>query len=476
MLQSLLGRSNSEYRKSNRKIFILLQNLTNMTTTRRSFLKSSLTATAGIALSSPAFATFRASPNASIKVAIMGVRSRGNALAKAFAAQKNCDVSWICEVDDRYVQKTLKDIEPFQPKAPKVEKDVRKVLEDQSLDALVIAAPDHWHAPAAIMACQAGKHVYVEKPCSHNPREGELLVEASKKYNRVVQMGNQRRSWPNVMQAIQELHSGIIGRVYFANAWYANTRPSIGFGKVAKVPTELDFELWQGPAPRQAYRDNIHPYDWHWFWHWGTGEALNNGTHFLDLMRWGLQVDYPSRVVSSGGRYHYKDDWQTPDTQLINLDFEEGKSMVWESRSCNGYPVHGTSAGIMFHGEGGSMLIPSGNEYSVFDNGRSPKLIKQITPETVREGQPNQQNLVGPGSFYDAPHVLDFLDAIRHGSSPRSEIEGGHKSVLLCQLGNIAYRTARSLNIDQRNGHIIGDPEAMKLWSRTYEPGWEIRV
>lgn len=450
--------------------------MTTPTSSRRTFLGSSLLAASGLMLDPYSFSALSSSsPNKKIQVAIMGVRSRGNALAKVFAAQKDCEVTWICEVDDRYVQKTLTDIAEFQKKAPKVEKDVRKVLEDSSLDALVIAAPDHWHAPAAIMACQAGKHVYVEKPCSHNPKEGEWLVAASRKYNRVVQMGNQRRSWSNVQQAIEELHSGAIGRVYLAKGWYANTRQPIGFGKTAPVPAHLDFELWQGPAPRRTYQDNVHPYNWHWFWHWGTGEALNNGTHFLDLMRWGLEVNYPSRVISSGGRYHYKDDWQTPDTQMINLDFEEGKSMLWESRSCNGSRMHDTSAGVMFYGEGGSLLIPSGNAYTIYDNSRNPKVIKSVS-ETDLVDQPDQQNTVGPGSWYDAPHALDFLNAIREGSVPRSEIEGGHKSVLLCQLGNIAYRTGRSLNIDQRNGHIIGDPEAMKLWSRSYEPGWEVRI
>ncbi len=414
------------------------------------------------------------SPLRKITVAIMGIRSRGNALAKVFAAQPDCEIAYLCEVDERYFEQTLKDIAPFQERKPKLEKDIRKVLEDKDLDAIVIAAPDHWHAPAAIMACQAGKHVYVEKPCSHNPREGELLVEAAQKYNRIVQMGNQRRSWSNVIACMRDLHSGIIGNVYFAKGWYANTRQPIGFGKQTAVPTHLDFDLWQGPAPRKPYRDNIHPYNWHWFWHWGTGEALNNGTHFLDLMRWGLQVDYPSKVVSIGGRYHYNDDWQTPDTQTISVSFENGKAFTWESRSSNGFHLHGYSAGVVFHGEGGSVLLGSGNAYTVFDNSRNPAVIKEVKQEDTE--QPDQQNTVGPGSWFDAPHALNFLQGIREGEKQRSAIEGGHKSVLLCQLGNIAYRTGRTLNIDQRNGRIIGDPEAMKLWSREYEPGWEIII
>lgn len=445
---------------------------------RRQFVNTIAAAGASTSLfANPTFSIFKdGAPLRKITVAIMGIRSRGNALAQVFAAQPDCEIAYLCEVDERYFEKTLKAIAPFQDRKPKLEKDIRKVLEDKDLDALVIAAPDHWHAPAAIMACQAGKHVYVEKPCSHNPREGELLVEAARKYNRIVQMGNQRRSWPNVRACMRDIHSGIIGNVYFAKGWYANTRQSIGFGKEAPVPAQLDFDLWQGPAPRKAYRDNIHPYNWHWFWHWGTGEALNNGTHFLDLMRWGLQVDYPQKVVSIGGRYHYNDDWQTPDTQTISVSFEKGKSFTWESRSSNGFPLHGHSAGVVFHGEGGSIVLGSGNAYTVYDNGRKPAIIKDVKENDNENDQPDQQNTVGPGAYFDAPHALNFLQGIREGEAQRSEIEGGHKSVLLCQLGNIAYRTGRALNIDQRNGRIVGDPEAMRLWSRQYEPGWEVLV
>jgi hypothetical protein len=272
------------------------------------------------------------------------------------------------------------------------------------------------------------------------------------------------------------LHSGIIGNVYFAKAWYTNTRESIGYGKTTAVPDYLDFDLWQGPAPRRPFQDNLHPYNWHWFWHWGTGEALNNGTHFLDLMRWGMQVDYPSRVVSTGGRYHFKDDWQTPDTQIIDLQFEANKAMSWESRSCNSMPLHGYTAGVAFHGDGGTMIVGSGNEYTVYDNSRQQKIIKEVTADSSASSEVNSRNTTGPGSFYDAPHTLNFLQGIREGEILRSEIEGGYKSTLLCQLGNIAYRTGRALHIDQRNGRIVGDMEAMKLWGREYEKGWEITV
>lgn len=407
-----------------------------------------------------------------LRVAVMGVASRGKALATAFAAAPDCEVTYICEVDKRYVQDALNVVKPHQERVPKVEKDIRKVLEDKDVDVVAIAAPDHWHAPAAIMALQAGKHVYVEKPCSHNPQEGEWLIQAAQKYGGKVQMGNQRRSWSQVQACLRDLHDGVIGRVYYANAWYVNNRPSIGHGKTISAPGELDFDLWQGPAPRRSYQDNLHPYNWHWFWHWGTGESLNNGTHFLDLMRWGLQVDYPSLVVSTGGRYHYQDDWETPDTQVISLDFPGGKSMTWESRSCNTMPIQGDGAGITFYGDGGSIVLGSGNGYTVYDNDRRPKEIKKVTESTSREANPDAQNTYGPGLKYDIGHVENFLTSIRENTPLASEIVGGQKSVLLCQLGNIAYRTKSALHIDPTNGHIINQPQAQALWGRDYEPGW----
>lgn len=441
---------------------------------RRSFIKTTTAAGIGTGLAiSPLRFFAQGSPLKKINVAIMGVRSRGKALTANFAAQKDCEVAYIVDVDDRSLEPAWEGMSGFQKKKPKFEKDIRKVLEDKDIDAIAIAAPDHWHAPAAIMACQAGKHVYVEKPCSHNPQEGEWLVQASRKYNRVVQMGNQRRSWPNTSQAIREIQDGLIGKAYYARGWYANTREPIGFGKAMAAPDYLDFDLWQGPAPRREYRDNVHPYNWHWFWHWGTGEALNNGSHMIDLMRWGMEVDYPTRVVSTGGRYHYKDDWETPDTQIISFDFEDGRSMTWEGRSCNGHLIEDTGAGVIFYGEKGTLVIRGNDTYVVYENTSERKVIKDVKQADAAD---QTTNTVGPGMKFDFPHVENFLNAIRNGTPLNSEIEGGYKSTLLCQLGNIAYRTGRTLNIDQRNGHIIGDPQAQELWGRTYEPGWEINV
>lgn len=408
--------------------------------------------------------------NEKITVACMGVNSRGLAVGKNFANQKNCEVLHVCDVDSRASAICTKEIENEQKRRPAETQDFRKALEDKNLDALIVTAPDHWHAPAALLACSAGKHVYLEKPCSHNPNEGEMLVKAAQKYNLLIQMGNQRRSWPNVAQAITELHNGIIGKPYFAKTWYTNNRPSIGIGKKTAVPSWLNYDLWQGPAPRLPFQDNILHYNWHWFWHWGTGEALNNGTHMVDLARWGLQVDFPTSVSSQGGRYRYQDDQQTPDTQIINIEFANKSLITWEGRSCNGASIEGQSVGVIFYGENGSMQIDSGNSYKIFD------LKNNIIKEVKNNFEIDPRNLSDPSQQLDALHIVNFFDGIRNGTKLKSDIDSGHKSTLLMQLGNIAQRAGRTLKIDPKTGRILNDSQAMKFWQRTYQLGWEPKV
>ncbi len=443
---------------------------------RRSFIKKTTAASAAVSLSgilpvmsAKSYGRIIGS-NERIAVSVMGVNSRGKALASNFARQDDCDVLHICDVDSRAILACQENLEGIQEIKTKGFRDFRESIQDKDIDALVIAAPDHWHAPAALLAMQAGKHVYLEKPSSHNPNEGELLIQAARKYDKAVQLGNQRRSFPNVIQGMQELKEGVIGRAYFGKGWYANNRGSIGTGKESAVPDWLDWELWQGPAPRKAYRDNVVHYNWHWFWHWGTGEALNNGTHMIDLLCWGLEVDYPVKVSSNGGRYRFQDDWETPDTQVINLDFEEGVTMTWEGRSCNGKSIEGSGAGVIFYGENGSMLFPGGNNYTIFD--LRNHIVKEVKAEQMDTG-----NLVSPFDILDAMHIQNFFDGIRNGSSRlNAEIESGHKSTLLVQLGNIAWRVGHSLEVNPENGHILGDEEASTYWSRSYEPGWEMRL
>lgn len=447
-----------------------------MKDSRRNFIKKAAAGSAAVMAGGilPGFSAVSykriVGANEKLRASVMGVNSRGNALAQNFAFQSNCDVIHICDVDSRAIEKCVANVEKVQGIKPKGFSDFRKSLEDKNVDILVVAAPDHWHAPAALLGMQAGKNVYLEKPCSHNPNEGEMLVEAAKRYRKSVQMGNQRRSWPNVMQAIDGLKNGIVGRPYFGKGWYTNNRESIGIGKEVPVPGWLDWDMWQGPAPRKAYKDNIVHYNWHWFWHWGTGEALNNGTHMVDLLRWGMDVGYPVKVSSNGGRYRYKDDWETPDTQIISFDFDQGVSMTWEGRSCNGKHVEGSSVGVVFYAEKGSVVISGGNDYKVYD------LENNIIKEANNETGINPRDAANPSSHLDALHIRNFFNNILNGEPLKSDIDGGHKSTLLVQLGNIAQRVGHSLEINPENGHIVGDREAQKLWSREYEKEWEMKL
>jgi predicted dehydrogenase len=252
------------------------------------------------------------------------------------------------------------------------------------------------------------------------------------------------------------VHAGEIGRVLMSRGWYTAVRKPIGRGKPAPVPTGLDYALWQGPAPERPYRDNLIHYNWHWFWHWGTGELGNNGIHSLDLCRWGLQVDYPRRVVAGGGKYYFDDDQETPDTHTVTFDFGD-KVIAWEGRNWHHRGFEDSTFGFAFYGDRGS-LVCNGNAYTIYDAGD-----KQIARQTE-------------GFAGHDPHLLNFLSCIHSGARPHADIEEGHKSTLLCHLGNIALRTAHTLNLDPATGQVQDDPAAAALWSREYRPGWEPKV
>ncbi|HUY92932.1 MAG TPA: Gfo/Idh/MocA family oxidoreductase [Pirellulales bacterium] len=423
---------------------------------RREFLTHTAATGAALAVwSEVAVAEANKSAGDRLVVAVMGVNGRGSALASSFAAQPNAAVAYICDVDERAIAKGMAAVAKHQKEQPAALVDFRKALDDPAIDALVIAAPDHWHAPATILACAAGKHVYVEKPACHNGREGQLMVAAARKHKRSVQLGSQRRSSPGITEAVSRLQKGEIGRVLFARAWINSVRPSIGHGQPADVPAWLNYELWQGPAPERAYRDNLIHYNWHWFWHYGTGELGNNGIHGLDVCRWGLGVDYPERVVCGGGRFHFDDDQETPDTQVVTYNFGD-KAINWEHRTWNKRGLENESFGVVFYGENGSLVV-TGRGYKVFD-------------------KDNKEVVSGETGYSDALHVGNFLTSIRTGERLNAEIEEGVKSTALCHLGNIAYRTGRTVNFDPAEQKILGDEEQAALWSREYRQGWEPQV
>jgi predicted dehydrogenase len=267
------------------------------------------------------------------------------------------------------------------------------------------------------------------------------------------------------------VHEGIIGNAYFAKGWYANNRKPIGIGKKIAVPANLNWDLWQGPAPREDYRDNLVHYNWHWFWNWGTGEACNNGTHEIDCMRWALGVDFPTKVTSGGGRYAAKDDWQTPDTQTITFEFGSNKSIAWEGISCNNYSVQGSGRGFVIYGDKGTLVNKGGDDYKIFD--AANKLIAEAKDAAATD----TINPLGPGENLDGYHFRNFIEAIRKDTPLNGEVAEGHKSVLLCHLGNISQRVGRTLHCNpNEGGKIINDKEAQKLWGRDYQPGWEPKV
>jgi predicted dehydrogenase len=435
--------------------------------TRRDFLDTVAVGAAGLAIRSTAKSYGQIlGSNDRLNFAIMGLRWRGYAHLSALMANKDASrVSHICDVDSDIRAKFAGIAEHELGYAPASEKDFRHVLQQKEVDVVTIATPDHWHTPLAIAALQAGKHVYVEKPCSHNPAEGALLVQAQQKYQKHVQQGTQQRSCGRTMEAVDKIQNGLIGRAYFAKGWYSNSRKSIGTGKEVPVPPQLDWDLWQGPAPRKPYMDNIHPYNWHWFKHWGTGETLNNGTHSIDLCRWALGVDYPNTVIATGGRYQFKDDWQFYDTLVTNFDYGD-KLISWEGRSCSGIKYMGQNAGLAVTGTTGSVFIygDGGSGYEVFDiKGESRGVFKDDATQFYDKFD---------GDVATAAHFANLIAAIRKGDKLHAPISEGNIVVTMLQLSNISWELNRELRLDVKNGKIENDPQAMAHWARAYEHGW----
>lgn len=441
-------------------------------TTRRSFIKKTTAGTAavtlgGLILPNTSYANILGA-NDRINVATIGIRSRAKAHVKAIHADPNAKILYSCDVDDVILEEHNAWCQKTIGYVPKVEKDFRKILEDKNVDAIFIATPEHWHAPMAIMAMQAGKHVYVEKPCSHNPHENQLLVAAQKKYGKKVQMGNQQRSAATSISAIKDIRDGIIGKVYKGEAYYSNNRGSIGIGKKIDVPKTLNWDMWQGPAPRRDFKDNIHPYNWHWFRNWGTGEMHNNGTHEIDICRWALGVDLPESVASFGGKYAYEDDWEFVDNQQVTYKFADDKFITWTGHSRGIMKPERPGRGATIYGSKGTIQLDR-NFYKLFDLGGNPIKLEfeksaSATTNTRGEGQ------------LDVNHVANFFASIRTDKSLHAEIKDASISTMLCHLGNMAQDAGETLKIDTVSGKVLNNDKIMKNWKREYAKGWEPKL
>ncbi|MBB6142944.1 putative dehydrogenase [Silvibacterium bohemicum] len=437
--------------------------------TRREFLDTLAVGAAGLAVGSTAKSYSQIlGSNDRLNFAVIGLHSRAYAHLSSLKANKAAArITHLCDVDSNTLDKFAKDTQQELGEAPSTKRDFREILAIKEVDAITIAAPDHWHTPMAIAGLQAGKHIYVEKPCSHNPGEGALLVRAQQKYGKLVQMGTQQRSSPHTIEIVDKIHNGLIGRAYYAKAWYSNTRKSIGFGKEAPVPSQLDWELWQGPAPRRAYTDNIQPYNWHWFRIYGTGETLNNGTHEVDVCRWALGVDYPNRITASGGRYTFKDDWQFYDTLVTSFEYDE-KLISWEGKSCSGMKIYNRDRGSTIMGTTGSALVDR-DGYEVYD-------LKGNKVDEFKLGkQTSSSDLIGADSMTDA-HFANFIAGIRKGEKLNAPVSVGNVAVTMLQLSNIAWEVQHELHLDSKDGKVLNDAQAMAMWEREYEKGWAPRL
>jgi predicted dehydrogenase len=433
--------------------------------TRREFLDALAVGAAGLALRTTAksYAQILGS-NDRLNFAVIGLNGRAYAhLASLKANKSDARIAHVCDVDSNILKKFADSVQQEMGEAARTEKDFRAILEQKDVDAVTIATPDHWHTPMAIAALRAGKHVYVEKPCSHNPAEGEMLVQAQRKYQKLVQMGTQQRSSQFTIEIVKKIHDGVIGRPYFAKAWYVNTRKSIGTGKEVPVPPQLDWDLWQGPAPRRPYKDNLHPYNWHWFRIYGTGETLNNGTHEVDVCRWALGVDFPLRITSSGGRYQFKDDWEFYDSLVTSFEYPD-KMLSWDGKSCQGMKYYGRDRGSTIMGTTGTVLIDRGG-YEIYN------LKGNKTSEFKASDAASSGDLIGRDSMTDA-HFANFIASIRKGDQLNAPVAVGNVAVTMLQLSNIAWEVNRELRLDAKDGRIQGDSEAMKMWGREYEKGW----
>jgi predicted dehydrogenase len=388
-----------------------------------------------------------AGANDRVRYAIIGVGSRGSAHIREILPGSNVEIAALVDPDGNRTETAASTVFQKTGKRPKLESDMRRIFDDKDIDAVTIATTNHWHTLTAIWAMQAGKDVYVEKPVSHNIFEGIKLVETARKYKRIAAGGTQRRWWGRFRKAVEMMHAGAIGDIYQANFLFPGSRDSIGFKEPKEVPGWLNWDLWLGPAPTQPYHENLVHYNWHWFWDFGNGELGNNGIHMIDVVRWAMQRKMPVKVQCTGGRFGYKDQAQTPNTQNVTWVYEDGAMIVGQLRGL--YTQEPMSWD--FFGTKGHMHMTADGKFRI-KMGRN----KQLEPEVEYPANLN--------------HFENFAEAVR-ARDPKllhAEIEETTISTALCHLGNIAYRTNRELRFDPARMQFVGDADANKLIRREY--------
>jgi predicted dehydrogenase len=400
-----------------------------------------------------------ASPNDTIRIACVGVRGQGNEHIHRYLEMKNVEIAAVCDIDESVLNKRLGEIEAKSGKRPASYIDIRKVLEDKSIDAVSIATPNHSHTLQTIWACQAGKDVYIEKPCSHDLFESRQIVAAQRKYNRLVQHGTNSRSGPAIREAMQKMNEGLIGDVYLSRGLCFKWRDTIGRAPAEPVPAGVHYDLWQGPAPEHPFTKNRFHYNWHWFWDYGNGDMGNQGIHEMDVARWGLGVKHPTRINAMGGHFMFDDDQETPNTLTAAFEFNENgrKQMLefevrhWMSNHEAGLEKKGdpNTVGNIFYGSKGYLAIDWYESYKSY-------LGKEQTPGPERrEGGNNWAN------FIAALRTRKYSDL-------NAPIEEGALSANLVHMANISYRLGRSLNWDAQTMSFTGDPEANAMMKRNY--------
>ena len=445
-------------------------------TTRRNFIAKTVLGGTALALSNSATAMAASSynrimgANDRLHIAIAGLGRRYGAYIEPIAQKENnVNLLYLCDVMESQRVNALKNFAENIDYTPKLENDIHKVLDDSQVDILINSTPDHWHTPGSILAMQAGKHVYVEKPCSHNMHENEILVQAAQKYNKVVQMGNQQRSSDHTAEIIQEIHDGIIGTPYKAVAFYTNSRGEVPVQTQAAIPQGLDWELWQGPAPRRDYTHETWDYNWHWYgWNYGTGETGNNATHELDVARWALNVDFPMHAeVEAAKRHFLQDGWEMYDTMDATFRFKGNKIIKWDGKSRNGYDTYGAGRGTTIYGSDGAVFVDR-EKYILTD--RTGKVIKTNQSASSEAG-----NTLGGGGDMSTTHMKNFFDTIRGKATLNAPIADASISMAMVHYANMAYRVGKGFDIDDKTGHIY-DRDAMQLWGREYAPGWQPKI